>query len=504
MELPLRVETSAPLAVDSPGRIRRQTGDRVAKPAADLDAAAGLGGPNAELAAARDVFPASTWRELSAQMTDRSPSEHGLFLLGTLGRGPHGVRLMISGSVTPNEGDFEIRDGHALRPTGQYVSRAVGEALADKASLVFVHSHPNVRHPSNLSRVDVETSDAWAATFVPLLDSPFASLVWTPLGMEGVVYDADLARIPARVEAVGERRRQVLSLTRWSRSIDEDLDDRQTRALGDLGNDVLRGLQVAVVGAGGTGSALCDQLARMGVARILVIDDDVLDTASNLRRVIGATIEDLAQGRPKVDVVAEHLKSLALGAVVDGKRGDIRDDGVALDLLDVDVIVNTSDTHSSRAVLNQMAQQYGIALIDSGCAVGTGLHGVTGMPAEIRAVLPDGPCLWCLGVLDPGRIRSENLPPEMAASELDEGYGADPGRPAPSLAALNGFAASLAALCLLRLHSRSGLPGISVIVDGWSWYTQEASASIGCVADCEHWRMRGDLVRRPTRHGVER
>jgi molybdopterin/thiamine biosynthesis adenylyltransferase len=42
---------------------------------------------------------------------------------------------------------------------------------------------------------------------------------------------------------------------------------------------------VGVVGAGGLGSPIAEQLARMGVAELTLIDDDVFDTPSNVRRV---------------------------------------------------------------------------------------------------------------------------------------------------------------------------------------------------------------------------
>jgi hypothetical protein len=142
-----------------------------------------------------------------------------------------------------------------------------------------------------------------------------------------------------------------------------------------------------------------------------------------------------------------------------------------------------------------------VALIDVGASVGTSINGVTGMPAEVRVVLPDGPCLWCLGVLDSARIRLENLPFEERAQLAAEGYGANVDVPVPSLAALNGIAASLAAMTLLRLHSDQGLIGSRVIMDGWEWYAQvTADPSPPCVA-CKSVRWQADRIARLTRSG---
>ena len=95
---------------------------------------------------------------------------------------------------------------------------------------------------------------------------------------------------------------------------DSELDARQKAALGRVHN-VVRAMTAAVVGCGGLGSPIAEQLARMGVHRLLLVDDDVLDTPSNARRVFGTTKADaLAQPpRKKVKVVAEYLRSLELG-----------------------------------------------------------------------------------------------------------------------------------------------------------------------------------------------
>lgn len=448
---------------------------------------------------ARIVLTPDIWDDLNARMRAYAPTEHGVFLTATIGRGSTSARLMVERSLdNPDATGFERQSAHALTPSGPQLSAAVGEALADGSSLIFVHSHPDARHPSSLSDLDEETSAQWASTLVPLTGAPFGSLVWTPHGMEGVVYDSDMVRRVATVEVVGQRRRRVLSARP---SVDRDqtaIDDRQRRALGELGNHLLRQLSVAVVGAGGTGSVLAEQLARMGVSELLIIDPDRLDTASNLRRVVGSHHDDLTQHRPKAEVVVDHIVGLGLGTKASAIVEDVREDQIALSLLDVDVLVNTTDTHSSRATLNQLAQQYAIPLIDVGAAIGTTQDGISGMPVELRIVLPDGPCLWCLGVLDPKRIRLENLPAQERKRLVAEGYGADVDAPVPSIAALNGMAASMTALALLRLHSPRGVLDEVVIMDGWEWYAQIAATRPPC-GMCASWRRHGDRIARLTR-----
>jgi ThiF family len=71
---------------------------------------------------------------------------------------------------------------------------------------------------------------------------------------------------------------------------------------GDVGQEILRGLTVAVVGAGGGGSLLVEMLAHLGVGKLIIVDYDVI-SKSNLSRVVGSTCDDV--GRLKVDVMRE-------------------------------------------------------------------------------------------------------------------------------------------------------------------------------------------------------
>ena len=65
-------------------------------------------------------------------------------------------------------------------------------------------------------------------------------------------------------------------------------------------------MKIAIVGVGGTGSAVAVQLARMGVASLTLLDRDTIDE-SNLSRVYGSKKKDV--GKPKVGVLKKHLST---------------------------------------------------------------------------------------------------------------------------------------------------------------------------------------------------
>src|SRR5206468_3283388 len=76
---------------------------------------------------------------------------------------------------------------------------------------------------------------------------------------------------------------------------------------------------VGIVGLGGLGSHVAQQLAHLGVVTYTLVDADVV-TVSNLNRLIGATSEDAARRTPKVDVVQREIRSLQPTAVIHAIR----------------------------------------------------------------------------------------------------------------------------------------------------------------------------------------
>ena len=68
-------------------------------------------------------------------------------------------------------------------------------------------------------------------------------------------------------------------------------------------HEELQKLDIGVVGCGGIGSTLAEKLTRMGVGRVILVDSDLLDTPSNVRRVFGSSDADLRDTvpPPKVD-----------------------------------------------------------------------------------------------------------------------------------------------------------------------------------------------------------
>jgi hypothetical protein len=152
----------------------------------------------------------------------------------------------------------------------------------------------------------------------------YGTLIASPRGLDFIFSgeitpkNGDQTQID-RIWIVGERWRLAHSFTADPKSSDT-IFDRNVRAFGPAIQAVLGDLRVAIVGAGGTGSAVAEQLVRLGARHLLLIDNDTL-SGSNVTRVYGSTPHEV--GQPKVAVLRNHLMNIAPDLNCAAERGMI-------------------------------------------------------------------------------------------------------------------------------------------------------------------------------------
>src|SRR5206468_3349737 len=157
----------------------------------------------------------------------------------------------------------------------------------------------------------------------------------------------------------------------------------------------LRQLRVAVVGAGGLGAHLIQQLLHLGVGELVVVDrDHVAD--SNLSRLVGARRRDVWRRTPKVKLARRLARAIGSPTTVSTVNGDVTEESVARAVLGCDVIIGATDNHWSRTVLNAIAYQYYVPVLDLGVEIQP--EGASG--GRVAWLAPGGGCLWCMQVLD--------------------------------------------------------------------------------------------------------
>jgi adenylyltransferase/sulfurtransferase len=143
---------------------------------------------------------------------------------------------------------------------------------------------------------------------------------------------------------------------------DERVRTARHRVMFDFGDAAQRRLaaaHVAVVGAGGLGSAVILALAAAGVGTLTVVDDDDVDL-SNLQRQVLHRRGDV--GAPKVDSAVRAAADLSATRVIARRaRLDTRN---AADLLaGAHVIVDGSDTFDTRRAVAAASESTGLPLV---------------------------------------------------------------------------------------------------------------------------------------------
>jgi len=80
--------------------------------------------------------------------------------------------------------------------------------------------------------------------------------------------------------------------------MDTDRFERQIRLFGEDGQKKIQNASVAIVGAGGLGSHVVQQLGFLGVGSLIIIDPDELEE-TNRNRLIGVHYDDPIPGTKK-------------------------------------------------------------------------------------------------------------------------------------------------------------------------------------------------------------
>ena len=208
--------------------------------------------------------------------------------------------------------------------------------------------------------------------------------------------------------------------------------DRQVRAFGPEIQRLLGHLHVGVVGAGGTGSAVLEQIARLGVGTISIFDGDAFDD-TNVNRVYGSIASDA--GRNKAEMAAANVQRMGLETILRVYPGHITWEASARHLRDCDVVFGCTDRHAPRGILVQLAIRYLIPLFDVGVRIDSQGGTLRGVFGRVTTFFPGEACLFCRGRISPEMIRLESLSSEQRQALADENYAPELEGPAPAVIA---------------------------------------------------------------------
>ncbi len=224
--------------------------------------------------------------------------------------------------------------------------------------------------------------------------------------------------------------------------VDERRFHRNVLLFGKEGQRKIERTRVAIVGLGGVGSHIAQQLAYLGVREYTLIDRDVV-TPSSMNRLIGAVDEDVRRGIPKVEVVAGHILRIRRDAHVTPVRDTFVSDAGFAAVKDADYVFGCVDKDGVRLILTEFCAAYARPYFDIATDV---LAHEPQLMFGGRIVLSRGNrCPICTEVLDQNEIRRDLSSPDQREQD-DRLYGIPRdalGDQGPSVVSWNGILASL-------------------------------------------------------------
>jgi proteasome lid subunit RPN8/RPN11 len=291
--------------------------------------------------------------------------------------------------------------------------------------LLKIHSHPGgfTRFSETDNQSDLEFFDSafgWSGTV-----KPHASAVMLPNGtIFGRFFFSDLHHEPIpKIVVVGS------AVQHFTRPANLDLPafaQRTIQAFGEKTYQMLSSLTIGVVGCSGTGSPVIEQLTRLGVGKLVIVDPDNIEE-KNLNRILHATRKAAREGLSKVSVLKNAIEDIGIGTEVEVHPSNLYDDLLVLNqLVKCDVIFGCMDSVDGRYLLNQLCTFYLIPYFDLGVRLESdGSGGVTKICGSVYYIQPHMSSLLSRGVYNSDDVRASALfrkNPEEYAHLKSDGY----------------------------------------------------------------------------------
>jgi adenylyltransferase/sulfurtransferase len=143
--------------------------------------------------------------------------------------------------------------------------------------------------------------------------------------------------------------------------------------VGGVGQRKLKDAKVAVVGAGGVGSAVIPALAGAGIGQLTIIDDDVVELANLHRQPL---FRERDAGYSKADLALQFVQRLNRFVSAVPVQERIVPDNASRLLSGHDLVIDGSDNFATRLAVSDACLEVGVPLIS---AAGVQFQGQVGL-----------------------------------------------------------------------------------------------------------------------------
>jgi adenylyltransferase/sulfurtransferase len=132
--------------------------------------------------------------------------------------------------------------------------------------------------------------------------------------------------------------------------------------VGGAGQGKLKSARIAVIGAGGIGSAVIPALAGAGVGTLMIIDSDRVELANLHRQPL---FSEADAGKPKAERAVEFVRRLNRFVDVAAKEERIGAENAAELLAGHDLVIDGSDNFATRLAVSDVCVELGIPLVSA-------------------------------------------------------------------------------------------------------------------------------------------
>ncbi len=331
---------------------------------------------------------------------------------------------------------------------------ALSEAEVAGATCLWFHTHPGETAAPVQSEADIEVDKQISDVFRLRSGSPYyGTAIFSPRP-KGYSFTGTLMNEAAITDRI-DRLWCVGDEWRLLRSYDSDqteipaIFDRNVKAFGPIIQGTLGDLRIAIVGCGGTGSAIAEQLVRLGIRHLSLFDADRL-SSSNVTRVYGSTSRDVHE--LKAEILKRHLTAIAPDLKVTVFPSMITNEVTARNLIGHDLVFGCTDDNAGRLILSRFSSYFLTPIIDVGVMLSSDDDGsLIGIDGRVTILSAGSGCLVCRGRIDVARAAAELMTPEEQQRLAAEGYAPALGGVEPAVVA---FTTAVAASAINELLER--------------------------------------------------
>jgi hypothetical protein len=383
-------------------------------------------------------IPVAQHQKLISHLYPGDSDEHGAVLSAGIVSTGQALRLLVREVIPAIDGtdyapgEFGYR---ALNP--KFIHRMIVRCRDERQAYLAVHNH-DCSDSVEFSKIDLASHERGYPALRDIgCGVPVGALVYGRQAVQADVWLPDGGRLTLReYRVIGSTLERLYP--RPAHPIHAQTKyDRQVRMFGAAGQAILRKTKVSVIGLGGVGSLVAEYVARLGIGELILVDPDRIEE-TNLSRVVGATAADVEAKLHKTQIAFRHLREARPDLRISVVADDVAKRSVATIVRDCDFIFLAADSQRARLVVNALAHQYYIPIVQLGAKVQSGPDGkVQEARSVIRNVRPGHGCLWCNGLIDTTELAIEA---KSEQERKDQAYGTQ--QPNPSVITLNAVAAA--------------------------------------------------------------